>query len=302
MGRGRIARRTDMRIVTTTPLSAGELERVDRYWRAANYLSVGQIYLMDNPLLREPLQAEHVKPRLLGHWGTTPGLNILYAHLNRIIRARAQQMIYVTGPGHGGPGLVANVWLEGTYSEVYPHVGRDGAGMKRLFTQFSFHVAGYPAGEGELGEQPLHAGPVPADVRVHLAVGPLQPDVGHQSRPAVAGPGHVDHLLGARPDDPVQVGVQDVQPGRGAPVPEQARLDVLRLQGLAKQRVVHQVDLADRQVVGGPPVPVDALQLPGGQRRRGHNSHVGSPRNAAPAHVLTLSSRGFAGRRSAGGR
>ncbi len=156
-----------MRIVTTTPLSAGELERVDRYWRAANYLSVGQIYLMDNPLLREPLQAEHVKPRLLGHWGTTPGLNILYAHLNRIIRARAQQMIYVTGPGHGGPGLVANVWLEGTYSEVYPHVGRDGAGMKRLFTQFSFpggvpsHVAPETPGSihegGELGYSLAHA-------------------------------------------------------------------------------------------------------------------------------------------------
>src|SRR6266508_436264 len=167
MGRGRIARRTDMRIVTTTPLSAGELERVDRYWRAANYLSVGQIYLMDNPLLREPLQAEHVKPRLLGHWGTTPGLNILYAHLNRIIRARAQQMIYVTGPGHGGPGLVANVWLEGTYSEVYPHVGRDGAGMKRLSTQFSFpggvpsHVAPETPGSihegGELGYSLAHA-------------------------------------------------------------------------------------------------------------------------------------------------
>ena len=156
-----------MRIVTTTPLSTGELERVDRYWRAANYLSVGQIYLMDNPLLREPLQAEHVKPRLLGHWGTTPGLNILYAHLNRIIRARAQQMIYVTGPGHGGPGLVANVWLEGTYSEVYPHVGRDGAGMKRLFTQFSFpggvpsHVAPETPGSihegGELGYSLAHA-------------------------------------------------------------------------------------------------------------------------------------------------
>ena len=101
-------------------LSATELGLLDAYWRAANYLSVGQIYLLDNPLLREPLRVEHTKPRLLGHWGTTPGLNFIYAHLNRVIRARDLNAIYVTGPGHGGPGLVANIYLEGTYSEVYP--------------------------------------------------------------------------------------------------------------------------------------------------------------------------------------
>src|SRR5215212_7557029 len=100
----------------SSPLTDDELARIDAYWRAANYLSVGQIYLMGNPLLREPIRPEHVKPRLLGHWGTTPGLNFLYAHLNRIIRDRGQEMIYVTGPGHGGPGLVASTWLEGSYS------------------------------------------------------------------------------------------------------------------------------------------------------------------------------------------
>jgi xylulose-5-phosphate/fructose-6-phosphate phosphoketolase len=156
-----------MQIAAATPLSADEVARIDGYWRAANYLSVGQIYLMGNPLLREPLAAGQVKPRLLGHWGTTPGLNFLYAHLNRVIRARGLEMIYVTGPGHGGPGLVANVWLEGTYSEVYPSVSRDAAGMRRLFTQFSFpggvpsHVAPETPGSihegGELGYSLAHA-------------------------------------------------------------------------------------------------------------------------------------------------
>src|SRR5471032_1873550 len=102
--------------------TAGDLDLLDRYWRAANYLSVGQIYLLDNALLREPLQAEHVKPRLLGHWGTTPGLNLVYAHLNRLIRSRDLNAIYICGPGHGGPGMVANAYLEGTYSELYSHV------------------------------------------------------------------------------------------------------------------------------------------------------------------------------------
>ena len=122
----------------TVSLSERQLDLLDRYWRAANYLSVGQIYLLDNALLREPLRLEHIKPRLLGHWGTTPGLNFIYAHVNRLIRARDLDMIYVTGPGHGGPGLVANTYLEGTYSEVYPHIGRDSEGLRRLFRQFSF--------------------------------------------------------------------------------------------------------------------------------------------------------------------
>jgi xylulose-5-phosphate/fructose-6-phosphate phosphoketolase len=150
-----------------TPLSDDELDRLNAYWRAANYLSVGQIYLLDNPLLREPLRLEHVKPRLLGHWGTTPGLNFVYAHLNRVIRARDLGAIFVTGPGHGGPGLVANTYLEGTYSEVYPHIGHDVEGLRRLFRQFSFpggipsHVAPETPGSinegGELGYSLLHA-------------------------------------------------------------------------------------------------------------------------------------------------
>src|SRR5215470_1169183 len=120
------------------PLSPEELQKVHAYWRAANYVSVGQIYLYDNPLLRDPLRLEHIKPRLLGHWGTTPGLNFIYVHLNRIIKKYDLNMIYVTGPGHGGPGLVANTYLEGTYSEIYPNISQDEDGMKRLFTQFSF--------------------------------------------------------------------------------------------------------------------------------------------------------------------
>ena len=149
------------------PLSAKELRLIDAYWRAANYLSVGQIYLLDNPLLAQPLQAEHVKPRLLGHWGTTPGLNFVYVHLNRAIRARDLDAMYVIGPGHGGPGVVANAWLEGTYSELYPSISRDADGMRRLFRQFSFpggvpsHVAPETPGSihegGELGYSLAHA-------------------------------------------------------------------------------------------------------------------------------------------------
>ena len=133
-----------MRVVDGDALSTAELARIDAYWRAANYLSVGQIYLMDNPLLREPLRPEHVKPRLLGHWGTTPGLNLIYAHLNRIAAARGQDLLYVTGPGHGGPGLVANVWLEGTSPRSTRRIGLDAQGMGRMFKQFSF-----PGGSAE---------------------------------------------------------------------------------------------------------------------------------------------------------
>ncbi|RNM15066.1 phosphoketolase family protein [Nocardioides pocheonensis] len=149
------------------PLDPDELRRIDAWWRAANYLSVGQIYLMSNPLLRVPIEAEHVKPRLLGHWGTTPGLNFVYAHLNRAIMARDLHMMYIIGPGHGGPGLVASAWLEGTYSEIYSHISQDEEGMERLFTQFSFpggipsHVAPETPGSihegGELGYSLSHA-------------------------------------------------------------------------------------------------------------------------------------------------
>ncbi|HYN50079.1 MAG TPA: phosphoketolase family protein [Thermoleophilaceae bacterium] len=149
------------------PLSDADLHSLHAYWRAANYLSVGQIYLLDNPLLREPLTLDHIKPRLLGHWGTTPGLNFIYAHLNRLIRARNLEVLYVAGPGHGGPGLVANTYLEGTYSEVYPHIARSEDGLRRLFRQFSFpggipsHVAPETPGSihegGELGYSLAHA-------------------------------------------------------------------------------------------------------------------------------------------------
>ena len=150
-----------------SPLDAHALESVDAYWRACNYLSVGQIYLLDNPLLNEPLQAEHIKPRLLGHWGTTPGLNLVYAHCNRVIRERALDMMYVIGPGHGGPAIASNTWLEGSYTDAYPSVGRDLVGMRRLFRQFSFpggipsHVAPELPGSihegGELGYSLAHA-------------------------------------------------------------------------------------------------------------------------------------------------
>jgi xylulose-5-phosphate/fructose-6-phosphate phosphoketolase len=156
---------------TTTPPRAAptaeELRLLDAYWRAANYLSVGQIYLLDNPLLREPLRLEHIKPRLLGHFGTTPGLNLVYAHLNRVIRARELDVLYVCGPGHGGPGMVANTYLEGTYSEIYPSISQDEEGMRRLFRQFSFpggipsHAAPETPGSihegGELGYALAHA-------------------------------------------------------------------------------------------------------------------------------------------------
>ncbi|HLU46099.1 MAG TPA: phosphoketolase family protein [Natronosporangium sp.] len=152
---------------TIDPLTDEELRRLDAYWRAANYLTVGQIYLLANPLLREPLRPEHIKPRLLGHWGTSPGLNLIYAHLSRVIVARDLNMIFITGPGHGGPAIVANTWLEGTYSELYPSVSLDEAGMARLFQQFSFpggipsHVAAEIPGSihegGELGYSLAHA-------------------------------------------------------------------------------------------------------------------------------------------------
>jgi xylulose-5-phosphate/fructose-6-phosphate phosphoketolase len=153
--------------MNTNPLSPDELQKMDAWWRAANYISVGQIYLYDNPLLTEPLRLEHIKPRLLGHWGTTPGLNFLYVHCNRVIRRDDLNMIFVAGPGHGGPAAVANTYLEGTYSEFYPNMSQDAEGLKRLFTQFSFpggipsHVAPETPGSihegGELGYALVHA-------------------------------------------------------------------------------------------------------------------------------------------------
>src|SRR3954454_917720 len=152
---------------TAGPLSAEELRKLDAYWRASNYLSVGQIYLLDKPLLKVPLRREHIKPRLLGHWGTSPGLNMLCTHLNRVIKRDDLNMIYIIGPGHGGPSLVAHAYLEGTYSDVYPEISQDAEGMQKLFKQFSFpggipsHVAPETPGSihegGELGYALSHA-------------------------------------------------------------------------------------------------------------------------------------------------
>ena len=149
------------------PLGKDELDLIHRYWKAANFLSVGQIYLLDNPLLRQPLTRDHIKPRLLGHWGTTPGLNFIYAHLNRVIRARDANVIYICGPGHGGPGMVANTYLEGSYSEIYPDVAQDADGLAKLVRQFSFpggipsHASADTPGSihegGELGYALVHA-------------------------------------------------------------------------------------------------------------------------------------------------
>src|SRR5271165_4627225 len=153
--------------VSTQPLTSDELRKINAYWRAANYLSVGQIYLYANPLLREPLKIEHVKPRLLGHFGTTPGLNFIYAHFNRLIKNYDLNVIYLAGPGHGGPGMVANTYLEGSYSEFYPNITQNEEGLQRLFKQFSFpggipsHAAPETPGSihegGELGYSIMHA-------------------------------------------------------------------------------------------------------------------------------------------------
>src|SRR3954453_2884121 len=159
--------RTTMTTSDAEPLTPDELAGIDGWWRAANYLSVGQIYLPATPLLKEPLAPEHIKPRLLGHWGTTPGLNLVYVHANRVIKERDLDGIFIAGPGHGGPGVVANTYLEGTYSEVYPHISQTEDGMRRLFRQFSFpggipsHAAPETPGSinegGELGYSLMHA-------------------------------------------------------------------------------------------------------------------------------------------------
>src|SRR5229473_3089029 len=160
-------RQTTSDLSKAQPLGVEELRLIHAYWRAANYLSVGQIYLLDNPLLKRPIRLEDIKPRLLGHWGTTPGLNLFYAHANRVIKKRDLDAIYILGPGHGGPAAVANAYLEGTYTEVYPHITRDADGLRKLFRQFSFpggvpsHVAAETPGSihegGELGYALVHA-------------------------------------------------------------------------------------------------------------------------------------------------
>src|SRR3954451_8004923 len=196
---------------TAATLTDEELSRIDAYWGAANYLSVGQIYLLANPLLREPLRPEHIKPRLLGHFGTTPGLNLIYAHLNRAIQRRDLDVLYVTGPGHGGPGLVANAYLEGTYSEVYPHIGRDEEGLRALFRQFSFpggvpsHVAPETPGSihegGELGYSLSPAFGAAFD-NPHLVVACVVGDGEAETGPLATG-WHGNKFLNARTDGAV---------------------------------------------------------------------------------------------------
>jgi xylulose-5-phosphate/fructose-6-phosphate phosphoketolase len=195
----------------TETLPTDDLRLIDAYWRAANYLSVGQVYLLDNALLREPLRPEHVKPRLLGHFGTVPGLNLIYIHLNRAIRERELDAIYITGPGHGGPAVVANAWLEGTYSELYPHVGRDEAGLGHLFRQFSFpggipsHVAPETPGSihegGELGYALSHAFGAAFD-NPELMVACVVGDGEAETGPLAAG-WHGNKFLNARTDGAV---------------------------------------------------------------------------------------------------
>ena len=216
-----------------TPLGSDELRRINAYWRAANYLSVGQIYLYDNPLLREPLTLAHVKPLVVGHWGTTPGQNFIYVHLNRVIKKYDLDMFYVAGPGHGGPAIVGNVYLEGTWSEVYPNVTQDEAGLKKLFTQFSFpggissHVAPTTPGSihegGELGYSLSHAFGAAfdnPDLIVACVVGDGEAETGPlatawQSNKFL----NRDHRRG-RAADPAPEWLQDQQPDR--PVPDRA--------------------------------------------------------------------------------
>ncbi|MBB5085134.1 phosphoketolase family protein [Nonomuraea endophytica] len=218
-----------------------ELERVDAYWRAANYLSVGQIYLLDNPLLTEPLTPEHIKPRLLGHWGTTPGLNLCFAHLNRVILQREQDMMYVLGPGHGGPAAVAHAWLEGSYSERFPEVTRDLAGMRRLFRQFSFpggipsHAAPETPGSihegGELGYSLAHAYGAAFD-NPRLVVACVIGDGEAETGP-LAGSWHANKFLNPRRDGAVLPilhlnGYKIANPTVLARIPESDLLDLMR--------------------------------------------------------------------------
>src|SRR5215468_6165338 len=233
------------------PLTESELDTIDAWWRAANYLSVGQIYLLANPLLTEPLRPEHVKPRLLGHWGTTPGLNLIYAHLNRVIRHQDLDVIYICGPGHGGPGMVANSYLEGTYSELYPAVTQDVPGLARLFKQFSFpggipsHAAPETPGSihegGELGYALVHAyggvrqpGP-DRGVRGRRRRGRDRPAGRQLALQQVPQPGH--RRRGAA--DPAPERVQDRQPDGAGPDPAGGAggaADGLRVPGVHRGR------------------------------------------------------------------
>ena len=228
-----------------------ELQRIDAYWRAANYLSVGQIYLLDNPLLAEPLKLEHVKPRLLGHWGTTPGLNLVYAHANRVIKERDLDAIYILGPGHGGPAAVANAYLEGTYTEFYPEITQDQAGMRKLFRQFSFpggipsHVAAETPGSihegGELGYALVHAYGAAFDnpgLTVFCVVGDGEAETG-----PLAASWHSNKFLNPRRDGAVLPilhlnGYKIANPTVLARIPDSELADLLRGYGYLPRFVV----------------------------------------------------------------
>ena len=212
------------------PLDPEQLRKIDAYWRAANYLSVGQIYLYDNPLLREPLKLSHVKPLVVGHWGTTPGQNFIYVHLNRVIKKYDLDMFYIAGPGHGGPAVVGNVYLEGTYSEVYPNISQDEAGLKKLFKQFSFpggissHVSPTTPGSihegGELGYSLSHAFGAAFDnpgLIVACVVGDGEAETGPLGhRMAVQQVSQPNHRR-SRAADPAPQRLQDQQPDRPGP-------------------------------------------------------------------------------------
>ena len=217
-----------------TPLTAEQLRKINAYWRAANYLSVGQIYLYDNPLLREPLKLSHVKPLVVGHWGTTPGQNFIYVHLNRVIKKYDLDMFYIAGPGHGGPAIVGNVYLEGTWSEIYPNVSQDEAGLKKLFKQFSFpggissHVAPTTPGSihegGELGYSLSHAFGAAFDnpgLIVACVVGDGEAETGPLATVLAVQQASRPDYRRSRAADPASQRLQDQQPDR--PGPHRAR-------------------------------------------------------------------------------
>ena len=220
-------------------LSPTEIDLIDAYWSAANYLTVGQIYLLGNPLLREPLRPEHIKPRLLGHWGTSPGLNLIYAHLNRVIVERDLDVVYLAGPGHGGPAVVANVYLEGSYSEVYPEVSMDARGMTRLFRQFS----------------------TPGGIPSH--VGPQTPGSIHEGGEL----GYVlSHAFGAVFDNPGLVAVAVVGDGEAETAPLEGSWKGIRFLNAARDGAGVVVDGKPEQVLDGAGTTRIAIELPRGRR------------------------------------
>src|SRR5439155_1555556 len=280
------------------PLPDDEMALIDAYWRAANYLAVGQIYLLDNPLLREPLAPEHVKPRLLGHWGTTPGLNFVYVHMNRVIRNWGLNAIYVMGPGHGGPAAVANAYLEGTYSEVYPAIGRDVEGLRKLFRQFSFpggipsHVAPETPGSihegGELGYALSHAYGAAfdnPDLLVCCIVGDGEAETG----PLATG-WHSNKFLDPATDGAVLPilhlnGYKIANPTILARIPHEELEQLLRGYGYNPYFVEGDDPPRMHQLMAGKLEPELAALAPKGDRRMGANPHANGGLLLKPLHL-----------------